>query len=126
MPILDPTEFLGIDSFFDFNLRHNLPSTDFKSVSLLSDLVAKFAEVLAYLHDKNIHVIDLKPQNIKVSKKDLSVHLLDCDGFSITGKTGTKYPAELVSTDYISPEALRKKLSPVSLDEKQDRYALLF
>ena len=124
MPILDPTEFLGIDSFFDFNLRHNLPSTDFKSVSLLSDLVAKFAEVLAYLHDKNIHVIDLKPQNIKVSKKDLSVHLLDCDGFSITGKTGTKYPAELVSTDYISPEALRKKLSPVSLDEKQDRYAL--
>ena len=124
MPILDPTEFIGIDSFFDYNLRGNLPSSDFKSVSLLSNLITKFADVLAFLHEKNIHVVDLKPQNIKISKKDLSVHILDCDGFSIAGENGSRYPADLVSTDYIAPEALRKNSSPTSLGESQDRYAL--
>ena len=122
MSVLDPTKFVGLDSFFDYNLRHNLPNADFKSLSLLCNLIIKFADVLAFLHEKNIHVVDLKPQNIKVSIKDLSVHLLDCDGFSIW-KDELRHPAELISTDYIAPEATRQKLSPKTLGESQDRYA---
>ena len=122
MPVLDPTEFVGLDSFFDYNLRHNLPNASFKSLSLLCNLIVKFADILTFLHEKNIHVVDLKPQNIKVSKKDLSVHILDCDGFSIW-RNNLRHPAELISTDYIAPETIRGKASPKSLGESQDRYA---
>jgi hypothetical protein len=37
---------------------------------------------------------------------------------------GTRFPAELLSTDYISPEASRGNIPPNALGEPQDRYAL--
>ncbi len=42
----------------------------------------------------------------------------------VQGPAGTRFPAELLSTDYISPEAFRGNMSPSSLGEEQDRYAL--
>ena len=43
-----------------------------------------------------------------------------------TGRTnvGSRFPAELLSTDYISPEAFRGNIPPSALGEPQDRYAL--
>jgi serine/threonine protein kinase len=37
---------------------------------------------------------------------------------------GSRFPAELLSTDYISPEAFRGNIPPSALGEPQDRYAL--
>lgn len=123
MPVLSAEQFIPFESFFDYNLRDRLPSSDFTSISLLSELVAKLAELLAFLHSEDIYVIDLKPQNIRVAKKDLSVFLLDCDSFSFKSPNGKAFPAGFVSADYICPETIRNKLSPSDLGEGQDRYA---
>ncbi len=37
---------------------------------------------------------------------------------------GSRFPAELLSTDYISPEAFQGNIPPSALGEPQDRYAL--
>lgn len=123
MPLFPESEFIPFESFFDYNLRDRLPSSDFTSISLLSDLVKKLAELLAFLHAEGIHVVDLKPQNIRVAKKDLSVFILDCDSFSFKSPLGRAFPAGFVSADYICPETIKKKLSPGDLGEGQDRYA---
>ena len=123
MRILPSDQFIPFECFFDYNLRHRLPSSEFKSISLLSELMGKLAELLAFLHADGIYVVDLKPQNIRVSKSDLSVFILDCDSFSFKGPDGGAFPAGFVSPDYICPETMRKKLSPCDLGEGQDRYA---
>lgn len=122
MPMLNHDDYIGLESFIDYNLRRKLPSIDFLSISLLVDLARRLAELLALLHSNEIYVVDLKPQNILVSNKDLSVHILDCDGFSIK-RARTRYPAEHVSADYICPETNNKNLSPTELGEGQDRYS---
>ena len=123
MQVLPAVQFIPFESFFDYNLKDRLPSSDFTSISLLSDLVRKLAELLASLHAEGIYVIDLKPQNIRVAKKDLSVFILDCDSFSFKSPLGRLFPAGFVSADYICPETMRRKLSPSDLGEGQDRYA---
>jgi len=68
--------------------------------------------------------VDFKPQNIRVFKRTHAVTLIDCDGFSIKSLRGKQYPADLLSADYISPEAYRNKSLPKDLGVDQDRYAL--
>lgn len=45
-------------------------------------------------------------------------------GTASNTNVGTRFPAELLSTDYISPEAFRGNILPSALGEPQDRYAL--
>ena len=45
-------------------------------------------------------------------------------GTAGNANVGTRFPAELLSTDYISPEASRGNIPPNALGESQDRYAL--
>ena len=124
MPALSPGDYISIDAFYDVNSLKSLPNNDFKSIPILSVVILKLLNIMEFLHENNIFVIDLKPQNIRVSKSDLSVHILDCDGFLIKLENGEVHPASLVSTDYISPEAMRTKLRPQEMGEAQDRYAL--
>lgn len=46
------------------------------------------------------------------------------DGSNSRTNVGARFPAELLSTDYISPEAFRGNIPPSALGEPQDRYAL--
>ncbi len=87
-------------------------------------IAKNLASAVADLHKDKHYFIDLKPQNIRVAKGTHAVSLLDCDGFSITGKDGSRFPAELISTDYIAPEVTNKNESPKNLGEAQDLYAL--
>ena len=123
MRVLTADEFIPFESFFDYNLRDRLPSSDFTSISILSELLEKLSDLLAFLHAEGIYVVDLKPQNIRVAKKDRSVFILDCDSFSFKSPFGRVFPAGFVSADYICPETMRNKLSPKDLGEGQDRYA---
>ena len=50
------------------------------------------------------------------------VAMVDCDGFSIQGEQGTRYPAEFVSEEYIYPEGMDLNCS--EMGEEQDKFAL--
>jgi serine/threonine protein kinase len=50
--------------------------------------------------------------------------LPDTPPSSTLTNVGNRFPAELLSTDYISPEAFRGNIPPSALGEDQDRYAL--
>lgn len=82
------------------------------------------ASVVAELHRLGHHVIDLKPVNIHVYRGSFFVAMLDCDGFSILGKGGVRYPGHQYTDAYIAPEALQERMAPEQLGEAQDRFAL--
>lgn len=81
------------------------------------------AAIVAELHAIGHYVIDLKPINTNVYIDTHTLCILDCDGFSISGKQ-QQFPAHQYSDGYICPEALQKQLYPEALGEEQDRFAL--
>ena len=85
---------------------------------------SNLAGVVEALHARGHHVVDLKPVNAYVYRDTFFVALLDCDGFSVRGTSGERFPAHQYTPDYIAPEALVEKLAPESLGEAQDRFAL--
>lgn len=50
------------------------------------------------------------------------VAMFDCDGFSIKGENGARYPAEYVSEEYIYPEGMNETCE--NMGEEQDKFAL--
>ncbi len=85
---------------------------------------SNLAAVVEALHARGHHVVDLKPVNAYVYRDTFFVALLDCDGFSVRGASGERFPAHQYTPDYIAPEALAGKLAPEALGEAQDRFAL--
>jgi hypothetical protein len=85
---------------------------------------SNLAAVVEALHARGHHVVDLKPVNAYVYRDTFFVALLDCDGFSVRGTSGERYPAHQYTPDYIAPEALAGELAPEALGEAQDRFAL--
>ncbi len=91
--------------------------TDFgKLVTICHNL----ASLLHCLHSKKIAVVDLKPINLKVYKKELYVSILDCDGFHIHADDFVS-AAPQVTPEYLAPEFHGRS---VSNPENQDRFAL--
>jgi ankyrin repeat protein len=82
------------------------------------------ASIIAELHRHGHHVIDLKPINLNVYTDYFYIAVLDCDGFSVKGKNGKRYPAHQFSDGYIAPDVMQKMLYPNQLGEEQDRFAL--
>ena len=80
--------------------------------------------VVAALHAEGHHVVDLKPSNVHVYRGTFFVAVLDCDGFSVAGPDGERFPAHQYTDGYIAPEALRARAKPEALGEAQDRFAL--
>jgi uncharacterized membrane protein len=76
------------------------------------------------LHRLGHHVIDLKPQNLSVYKENMYVAVVDCDGLSIAGGDGRRFPGHQFTDGYRAPEAAGKGLAPEALGEAQDRFAL--
>jgi len=123
LPLIDLEQSFSLDHYYDSILFKKLNSADEEALSYRIEIAQNLAEIVADLHDQEHFFIDCKPQNIRVFKNNHIVTLLDCDGFSIKGQR-KRFAAELVSTDYIAPEAVRRNLSPQKLREPQDRYAL--
>ena len=124
MPLIDQQESFTLDHYYDKNLGKKLNSPEEVALSYKIEIAANLSRLIADLHSHQHCFVDCKPQNIRVFKRTHAVTLLDCDGFSINGNDGERFPAELLSTDYISPEAFRGHKSAKDLGEYHDRYAL--
>jgi serine/threonine protein kinase len=123
MPLVDTHESFTLDHYYDLGLFRKLNSHDEAALSYKIEIAKNLSRLVADLHSHGHFFIDCKPQNIRVFKRNHVVTLIDCDGFSIKGKN-KRFPAELLSTDYIAPEAQRNNTLPADLGEFQDRYAL--
>jgi serine/threonine protein kinase len=123
MPYVDSGRSYSLDYFYDVNLFKKLNNPNEAALSFKLEIALNLCTAIAYLHKINHYFIDLKPQNIRVFENIHVVTLLDCDGFSIADGEN-RYPAELMSTDYIEPVAIRESRSPTELGESQDLYAL--
>jgi len=124
MPLVDLEESFPLDYYYDQALFKKLNAPDEVALSYKLEIARNLAFIVADLHKHGHNFIDLKPQNIRVFRRTHIVTLVDCDGFSVRSESGTRFPAELISTDYISPEAFRNQIAPKDLSENQDRYAL--
>lgn len=124
MPLVDMAKAFPLDHYYDQTLLQKLKSSSELALSYKLEIARNLSLLVADLHDHGHYFVDLKPQNIRVVLGAHVVTLLDCDGFSISGADGKRFPAALVSTDYISPEAYREHLPLERLGEDQDRYAL--
>jgi serine/threonine protein kinase len=123
MPLVDTHESFTLDHYYDLGLFKKLNSPDEAALSYKLEIAKNLSRLVADLHSHGHFFIDCKPQNIRVFKRNHVVTFIDCDGFSIMGKH-ERFPAELLSTDYIAPEAQRNNTPPANLDQFQDRYAL--
>ncbi len=124
MPLLDLAKAFPLDYYYDQSLIKKLKSPAEAALSFKLEIARNLAKLVADLHEHGHYFIDMKPQNIRVLLDSHVVTLVDCDGFSIAGSGGRRHPAELLSSDYIAPEAQRRNSSPADLAEPQDRYAL--
>ena len=123
LPLVDPKESFSLDHYFDQALFGKLNSLDEAALSYKLEIAENLAKIVSDLHAHQHYFIDCKPQNIRVFKRSHIVTLLDCDGFSIKGG-GQRYPAELLSTDYIAPEVQRTGQPASQLGVDQDLYAI--
>jgi serine/threonine protein kinase len=125
MPYVAHDDTYSLDTFYDPVLSKRLKSYE-SALSLRIQLAINLCELIESLHKNNNYFIDIKPQNIRVYKKNHRVVLLDCDGYSINNFNGTpnRFEAELISTDYIAPEVTRGNLKPSTLGLQQDLYGL--
>ena len=123
MPLVDANESFTLDYYYDPGLFKKLRSHDESALSYKLEIAKNLSLLVADLHRQGHFIIDCKPQNIRVFRRNHVVTLIDCDGFSIKSE-GVRFPAELLSTDYIAPEAQLQNSSPADLHEFQDRYAL--
>ncbi|MEM1115615.1 MAG: hypothetical protein AAGJ11_03855 [Bacteroidota bacterium] len=94
------------------------------SVRFRVAVAANLAASVAALHARGHHVVDLKPANLHVYRRSGLVAILDCDGMSIAGLDGARFPAHQYTDGYIAPEAVRERRPPEALGEPQDRFAL--
>ncbi|KAI8792668.1 serine/threonine-protein kinase 17A isoform X2 [Biomphalaria glabrata] len=70
-------------------------------------LLVQILEGLAYLHDKNIVHLDLKPQNILLTKPFPGGEVKICDlGFACLTNTGEDIRDIIGTPDYVAPEVL--------------------
>jgi serine/threonine protein kinase len=125
MPYVDHDDTYSLDTFYDPVLSKRLKPKDL-ALTLRIQLAINLCELIDNLHKNKNYFVDIKPQNIKVYKKNHKVVLLDCDGYSINNSNGSpnRFDAELISTDYIAPEVTREKLMPGTLGLQQDLYGL--
>lgn len=109
MPVIDMKAARAMPRVLNPKLRrqHNIPD------SLLFRLTAatNLAILMESLHSVGHNIIDLKPQNILAYLTPKSrtgfLALLDCDGFSIEGARGKRYPAALATPEFAHPQGLR-------------------
>lgn len=125
MPYIDVASTIDIDNYYD-NKKQKINNILLHETALsfrIHTMARNLALAIAELHTLGHHFVDLKPANIKVYRDTHFICLLDCDGFSIQGHN-KRFPATLLTSEYIAPEALKLNSPPQSLGETQDQFAL--
>lgn len=120
MPMIDTNEAISLDHLMQKAVRKKLGLSE----RYVDRVFAAYnvTSVVAALHDCGHYIVDLKPANVSVYKSTMLVALFDCDGFSIKGEQGSRYPAEYVSEEYIYPEGINETCD--QMGEEQDKFAL--
>ena len=120
MPWINTDEAISLDYLLQKAVRRNLGLSE----RYLDRVFAAYniTSVVAALHACGHYIVDLKPSNVSVYKQNMLVVAFDCDGFSIKGENGARYPAEFVSEEYIYPEGMQQTCE--EMGEEQDKFAL--
>jgi serine/threonine protein kinase len=124
MPYVDLNHTNTLDFYLDPRLFKEKFGSGNLSLTFKIEIARNLAGVVKLLHSKGHFFIDFKPQNVRVYDRYHLISLIDCDGFSIEGATGERFPANGYSSEYIYPEALQKNKRPQELGVKQDLFAL--
>ena len=120
MPLIDTEQAVSLDHLIQKAVRRKLGLTEL----YINRVFAAYnvTSVVAALHACGHYIIDWKPANVSIYKKTMLVAMFDCDGFSIKGENGERYPAEYVSEEYIYPEGMNETCE--NMGEEQDKFAL--
>jgi len=124
MPYVDLNHTNSLDFYLDPRLFKEKFGSGNLSLTFKIEIARNLAGVVKLLHSKGHFFIDFKPQNVRVYDRYHLISLIDCDGFSIEGATGERFPANGYSSEYIYPEALQENKRPQELGIKQDLFAL--
>ena len=122
MPFVDLARSTVLDNLLSRKIRRAMSLPDFYGLRVVA--ASNLAALVAALHARGHHIIDLKPVNLNVYLDTFFTALLDCDGLSIRGAGGKRFTAHQYTDGYIAPEALQQRLLPKDLGENQDRFAL--
>lgn len=119
MPFINTVEAVSLDHLMQSAVRAKLGLSDKYEYRVMA--AYNVALMVASLHKHGHYIIDLKPANVSIYKKTMTVAVFDCDGFSIQGEQA-RYPAEYVSEEYIYPEGMDQSCE--EMGEEQDKFAL--
>ena len=119
MPFIDTNAAVSLDHLMQSAVRSKLGLSDKYEYRVMA--AYNVALMVASLHRYGHYIIDLKPSNVSIYKKTMTVAMFDCDGFSIRGEEA-RFPAEFVSEEYIYPEGMSQ--TPFDMGEEQDKFAL--
>lgn len=119
MPFINTAEAVSLDHLMQGAVRTKLGLSDKYEYRVMA--AYNVALMVASLHKYGHYIIDLKPSNVSIYKKTMTVAMFDCDGFSIQGEQA-RFPAEFVSEEYIYPEGMEQSCE--EMGEEQDKFAL--
>lgn len=119
MPLINTSEAVSLDHLMQSAVRTKLGLSDKYEYRVMA--AYNVALMVSSLHKYGHYIIDLKPANVFIYKKTMTVAVFDCDGFSIKGEQ-TRFPAEFVSEEYIYPEGMDQACE--DMGEEQDKFAL--
>ena len=119
MPFINTSEAVSLDYLMQSAVRAKLGLSDKYEYRVMA--AYNVALMVASLHQYGHYIIDLKPSNVFIYKKTMTVAMFDCDGFSIQGEQA-RFPAEFVSEEYIYPEGMNQTCEEMGVD--QDEFAL--
>ena len=120
MPLINMDKAVSLDHLMQKSIRQKLGLSEKYSYRIYA--AYNVASMVAALHQCGHYIVDLKPSNVSVYRDTMIVAMVDCDGFSIQGEHGNRYPAEFVSEEYIYPEGMDLDCS--EMGEEQDKFAL--
>ena len=96
MPFIDTSAAVSLDHLMQGAVRAKLGLSDKYEYRVMA--AYNVALMVASLHKYGHYIIDLKPANVSIYKKTMTVAMFDCDGFSIQGEQA-RFPAEFVSEE---------------------------
>ena len=120
MPLINMEKAVSLDHMMQKSIRQKLGLSEKYSYRIFA--AYNIASMVYSLHQCGHYIVDLKPSNVSLYKDTMIVAMVDCDGFSIQGENGNRYPAEFVSEEYIYPEGM--ELNCDEMGEEQDKFAL--
>ncbi len=119
MPFIDTAAAVSLDHLMQGAVRAKLKLSEKYEYRIMA--AYNVALMVASLHNAGHYIVDLKPSNVSIYKRTMTVAMFDCDGFSIKGEEA-RFPAEFVSEEYIYPEGMTE--TPEEMGEEQDKFAL--